>query len=182
MLTEQTRRAIAETREKGATSRISVLPLKEFGFVLNKGEFRDALRHQHAKELCELRSQCPCSHQYNVNHALYCKRGGFVIIKHNNIRDSEANLINQVYSDVEVEPHFQSINWENINGLTGDDARPDIRARSVWQNEQNAFFLFVLQTLMQIVRVIYQQLKILGHMRQKKKQKKNASTTIVLWT
>ena len=172
MLTEQTRRAIAETREKGATSRISVLPLKEFGFVLNKGEFRYALRHRHAKEPCELPSLCPRSYQYNVNRALYCKRGGFVIIKHNNIRDSEANLINQVYSDVEVEPHFQSINWENINGLTGDDARPDIRARSVWQNEQNAFFLFVLQTLMQIVRVIYQQLKILGHMRQKKKTKK----------
>ena len=137
MLTEQTKRAIAETREKGATSWLSMLPLEEFGFVLNKGEFSDALRHRHAKEPCELPSLCPRSHQYNVNRVLYCKRGGFVIIKHNNIRDSEENLINQV---VEVEPQFQPINGENIDGLTGDYTRPNIRARSVWRNRQNAFF------------------------------------------
>ena len=132
MLTEQTRRAIAETREKGATSWLSMVPLEEFGFVLNKGEFRYALRHRHAKEPCELPSLCPRSYQYNVNRALYCKRGGFFIIKHNNIRDSGENLINQVHSNVEVEPQFQPINGENIDGLTGDDTRPNIRARSVW--------------------------------------------------
>ena len=57
-LTEQTRKAIAETREIGASSRLSMLPLKEFGFVLNKGEFRDALRLRYANKLRGLPSQC----------------------------------------------------------------------------------------------------------------------------
>ena len=35
-LIEQARRTIAKTREKGASTWLSVLPLEEFGFVLNK--------------------------------------------------------------------------------------------------------------------------------------------------
>ena len=74
---------------------------------------------------------------HNANHTINCKLVRFVIIRHNNIRHFEANLVKQVH-----------IIGKNINGLTGDDARPDIRARSVWQNEQNAYSLiFVLQTL-----------------------------------
>ena len=56
------------------------------------------------------------------------------------MKDFEENLIKQTHSNVEVEPHLQPINGEKINGLTGDDARPDIRARSVWRNGQNPFF------------------------------------------
>ena len=29
---------------------------------------------------------------------------------------------------------------EELNGLTGYDARPDVRARRVWRQGQNAFF------------------------------------------
>ena len=56
------------------------------------------------------------------------------------MRDFLAILIKQVHNDAEVETQLTPINVENIHGLTGDDARPDIRARSVWQNGQNAFF------------------------------------------
>ena len=38
-----------------------------------------------------------------------CKRGGFVIMRHNDIRDSEANLLKKVCSDVEIEPPLQPI-------------------------------------------------------------------------
>lgn len=65
-------------------------------------------------------------------------QGGFVVTRHN--RDLEANLIKQVHIDVEVEPHFQPINGENINGFIGDKARSETRARSVWRNGHNAFF------------------------------------------
>ena len=113
------------------------------------------LRLRYARELRVISSRCRCGQQYNVNQALICKRGGFVIIRHSN-RDFEANLIKQVHSDVEVEPHLQPMNGENINGLTGDDARSDIRARSIWRNGQNVFFdIIVMQTLMQTLTIIY---------------------------
>ena len=41
----------------------------------------------------------------------------------------QANLLHKVYNDVETEPSLQLINGEHINGLTGDESRPDIRAR-----------------------------------------------------
>ena len=66
-LTEQTRFVIG-AREKGASTWLSVLPLGEFGFHLNKGEFRNALRLWYADKLP---FKCPGGHQYNISHALY---------------------------------------------------------------------------------------------------------------
>ena len=80
-----------------------------------------------------------------VNHALKSKRGGFFIIRSNSMIDFEGNFIKQVHNDVEVEPHLQPINVEKINGLTGDNARPNIRARSILCMHS---LIFVLQTLM----------------------------------
>ena len=78
--------------------------------------------------------------QFNLNHALNCKRGGLVIIRHNNIRDFEANLIRQVCNDVETEPPLQPLDGEIINGLTGEEAWPNLRARGFRRHDQNAYF------------------------------------------
>ena len=63
-----------------------------------------------------------------MTHAINCKKGGFVIIRHNDIRDFEANLLSKICSDVELEPALQPVTDENTRGLTGDESRPDIRA------------------------------------------------------
>ena len=95
---------------------------------------------RYSKNIRGLPSKCPCGQSFNVNHGLNCKRGGFVIIRHNNIRDFEANLMRKVCNDVETEPSLQPINGENVAGLTGDEAKPDVRSRGVWRPGQNAFF------------------------------------------
>ena len=44
-------------------------------------------------------------------------------------------------NDVEVEPKLQNkVDNEELNALTGDDARPNIKACWVWRQGQNAFF------------------------------------------
>ena len=53
-------------------------------------------------------------------------------IRHNNVRDFEANLLKNVCNDVEIEPKLQPI--EN------DEARLDIRARGFWRPGQSAYF------------------------------------------
>ena len=85
-------------------------------------------------------SQYPCGHNYHVTHAMNRKKGGFVIMRHNNIRLFEANLLKTTLNGFEIEPKLQKIDNEELNGLTDDDARPDIRARRVWRQGQNAFF------------------------------------------
>ena len=49
-------------------------------------------------------SQCSCGQKYDVSHAMNCKRGDFIIMRHNNVRDFEANLLKTTLNDVEVEP------------------------------------------------------------------------------
>ena len=139
-LTPEVLKAVKDTRQQGASSWLSVLPLKEHGFSLNKGEFRDAIRLRYGKDLKGLPSQCPCGQPFNITHALNCKRGGFISMRHNNIRDFEAELLAQAHKDVEIEPPLQPLAGEIVNGLDGDNARPDIRAKGVWRPGQNAYF------------------------------------------
>jgi len=65
---------------------------------------------------------------------MICKRGGFVIQRHNELRDLEADLLSTVCSDVEVEPVLQDIAKEQLRGGSNrvQDARLDIRARGLW--------------------------------------------------
>ena len=128
-LNEPTKRAVEQAKKKGASNWLSTLPLNDQGYTLNKGEFRDALAIRYNKELRGLPSKRPCGLPYNLIHALNCKRGGLVIIRHNNIRDFEAILLRQERNDVETEPPLQPLEGENITVLTGDEARPDGRAR-----------------------------------------------------
>ena len=83
-------------------------------FHLGQRSFRDALRQWYAKELRGIPSQFTFGQQCNANHALNCKMGGFLTIRHNYIRDYEVNPVIQVHKDIEDEPHLQSINRENI--------------------------------------------------------------------
>ena len=84
---------------------------------------------------------------YETIHALNCKRSGFVTISHINIRNYETNLLAKIHTDLETEPSLQPIEGEIINGIPGDNARPNVRARGVWRDGQNAFLIFRLLTL-----------------------------------
>ena len=139
-LPADTKRAYKQAQEKGASSWLSALPLEEQGFVLNKGEFRDAIAIRYGFALKSLPSQCPCGQRFDLDHALNCKRGGFVIMRHNNVRDFETNLLAQVSSDVEKEPALQPLSGETIVGNGDEGARPDVRARGFWRPAQNAYF------------------------------------------
>ena len=65
-----------------------------------------------------------------------------MIIQHNELRDFEANLLNKVCNDVEIEPKLQPLEGEQMTASTidGDEARLDIRARGFWRPRQSAYF------------------------------------------
>ena len=131
-------RAAKQAKQKDASSWL--ISLEDHGFTLTKGEFRDALALRYNKPLYSLLSNCPCGQKFNVTHALNCKKGGFVTMRHNNIRDFEANLLRIVHNDVEFESQLQQVDNEQLNRLKEDNAHPDIRAKGVWRNAQNAYF------------------------------------------
>ena len=51
-------------------------------FDLNKSEFRDAVKLRYDWEIPDTSSVCVCGDIFSVDHAMICKRGGFVIPRH----------------------------------------------------------------------------------------------------
>ena len=129
--------------EKGASNWLTSMPIREHGFYLNKQEFWDSIKTRYGIPLSRLPSICACGENFNVNHAFTCKRGGFVIIRHNEIRDFTAEILREVCQDVEVEPMLTPLTGENFQyrtAITDNCARLDVAARGVWTRGSRAFF------------------------------------------
>jgi hypothetical protein len=122
-----------QARDKGASSWLNALPIEDQQFVLNKGEFKDALRLRYNIELENLPTVCPCGERFDVTHALTCGKGDFVIERHDNVKNTLTTLLDKVCVDVESEPHLlpvtnETLQYKTVN--TKDDARLDIKAKS----------------------------------------------------
>ena len=111
-------------------------------FNLNKREFRDAISLRYDREITDTPKVCVCGDRFNVDHAMVCRRGGFIIQRHNELRDLEAEMLSMVCNDVEIEPVLQEINGETLNrgANRAPDARLDISARGFWERQRTAFF------------------------------------------
>ena len=97
-------RCLEAASERGASSWLSALPIREHGFTLHKGDFRDALCLRYGWIPPYLSSHCVCGHGLSIEHALNCKCGGFPSIRHNELRDITADLLTEVCHNVLVEP------------------------------------------------------------------------------
>ena len=104
-----TKQVVQQRKMVGASNWLNAIPLAEHGFNLSKGEFRDALALRFNHDIKGIPSKCLCGQWFDVTHAMNCKRGGFVIMRHNDIRDFEANLLKRVCNDVEIEPPLQPL-------------------------------------------------------------------------
>ena len=141
-LSSRSLRAAELASEKGASSWLTVIPIKDQGYDLNKREFRDAVKMRYNWEISDLPTTCVCGDVFDIDHAMICRRGGFVIQRHNELRDLEADLLSNVCNDVEVEPVLQPITGETLNrgANRAQDARLDIHARGFWERQRSAFF------------------------------------------
>ena len=141
-LPQKTQRATDLATEKGASNWLTALPLKDMGYNLNKGEFRDAVKLRYDWEIDDKPTVCVCGDAFTIDHAMICRRGGFIIQRHNELRDLEADLLKMVCSDVEIEPVLQELTGERLpsGANTTPDARLDIHARGFWEKQRSAFF------------------------------------------
>ena len=103
-LPTKAKRAVELAKEKGSSNWLIVIPLKEFDYNLNKKEFRDAIKLRYDWEITDTPMLCVCGVQFSVDHAMVCQRGGFIIQRHNELRNLEAEMLRMVCNDVEVAP------------------------------------------------------------------------------
>lgn len=96
-------------KKKGDSSWLTSLPLKEFGFTLHKGAYRDAIALHYGWQPSYCPSSCACGSNVSVERTLSCPKGSFPTICHNEVRDFTANLMTVVCHDFCVEPSLQPI-------------------------------------------------------------------------
>jgi hypothetical protein len=104
-----THRTILRGKETGQW--LSVMPSTLNGTELSAQEFRDALLLRHARTPGDLPSHCDgCGAQFDVRHALKCKVGGLVILRHNEINEELCDLASKALapSAVHVKPMIHS--------------------------------------------------------------------------
>ena len=79
-----------------------------------------------------------------MDHELSCPKGGFTILRHNEIRDLTANVLSEVCHNVCIEPHLQPLSGEVLTGASAnreDGARVDIAVDGFWgDTRERAFF------------------------------------------
>ena len=137
------RKAMTLAKEKGASSWLTPLPIEEHGFELHKSAFRDAIALRYGWRPQGMPSTCICGKPNDVSHAFSCPTGGYVILRHNEIRDATASMLKEVTSSVETEPMLQPLTGEQLNyhsAKTEDNCRLDIKCSGFWSASQDAFF------------------------------------------
>ena len=121
--------------EHGASIWLSALPLREHGFDLHKGSFRDALCIWYGWRPPLLPSVCVCGSTFTVDHSLSCPYGGYLTHRHNELRDLTATLLKDVCHNVRREPSLQPLSSESLSYRTAshqDGARLDVAADGFW--------------------------------------------------
>ena len=81
------------------------------GNVLSKEEFRDSLRLRFGLGIDGLPSKCDgCGADFDITHALNCKKGGLVLRKYEDVNDTFLHLCSQAYqpSSVSRKPFIKS--------------------------------------------------------------------------
>jgi hypothetical protein len=149
---KEARRTIERSKETG--SWLSVQPLNICGTVLSAQEFRDSLSIRYGKTPTDLPTKCDgCGNKFSVRHGMECKKGGLVIIRHNEIRDELHDLAAQAFnnSSVRDEPQIHPSRHEEqkeaseespesqqvirtLSKQASSEERGDILIRNLWQN------------------------------------------------
>ena len=140
LVKDDMKRNLEMAREKGAGAWLTALPIQALGYVLNRQEFRDSLCIRYGWKIPKTPLHCACGNKNTIDHALTCTKGGYVIMRHNQIRDLEAILLKDVCKDVKVEPELLPIGNRSVSSSnTSVKARIDVSAVGIWSPMARTF-------------------------------------------
>jgi hypothetical protein len=132
-ITPKSKRAIERIISEKTSNWLNVLPIAQNNFDLTATEFRDALSIRYGRPLLGCPGFCDgCGQQFSLQHALSCKKGGLIILRHNEIRDAVGDLSSLSWKDVRREPVVREANdMQNTTALIAD-----LGVRGVWEPQR----------------------------------------------
>ena len=141
-MSEKSKRLLHLSTEKGVSNWLTMLPTAEHGSELSKQQFWGSICLKYGWEISQLPTTCPCGSKFDTQHSLSCKKGGFVTIRHNDLRDLTAKILSEVCYNTEIEPTLAPLSGDlsNRTANRSNEARLDVRACGFWERGQQAFF------------------------------------------
>ena len=127
-------RAVCRAKEEKMSSWLNVIAVAKHHFDLSAQEFRDSLAIRYNKPLLEIPPNCDgCNAPFDLSHALSCRTGGLVTLRHNEVRDAFGDLASLAYNNVPVvrEAHHSSHSPALV---------ADLSVRGVWMPQSEALF------------------------------------------
>lgn len=134
------------SRETG--SWLTTLPSTVNGTELSALEFRDRLHQRYNHNPPDMCKKCDgCGENFTLSHALSCKKGGLIIMRHDEIKDELGDLLSQALTPSAVrdepsikprptvrnEPKDQNNNNNNSeNVVEQHEQRGDLLVRGLW--------------------------------------------------
>ena len=112
-------------------------------FQHSQSEFKDGLHLRYGWEPPNTPHTCLCGQPFTLTHSLDCPKGGYFHQRHNEIRDTFAQLLEEVCHDVDIEPKIPSLEGESFHNkttTTEDDARLDIKVNGLWRGRFSRTF------------------------------------------
>ena len=136
------KRSFSLAAQKGSSSWLSALPMQSYGYCLNKKDFRDGICLRYGWPIQDIAKHCACGERNSVDHALSCKKGGYVSFRHTVLVETEADLLREAKCrNVYTEPALLPTSPElHPKGTTTDSgARLDIVATGLYGRNARTF-------------------------------------------
>ena len=64
--------------------------------------------------ITNLPTTCACGAKFDIQHCMSCKKGGFINVCHNHIRDLAGRMLTDVCKDVSTEPALIPLTGETM--------------------------------------------------------------------
>ena len=98
---------------------------------------------QHTTTKSSIPSHCVCGKTFTLEHVLTCPKGGFINLRHNELQDFTAKLLNECHTNVKIKPVLIPLSGETFThatAVTTNKARVDIAATGIWVKGKMALF------------------------------------------
>jgi hypothetical protein len=143
----QTKRRMDRATKTGAW--LTVMPDRLNGTDLSADEFRDSLLLRFGLTPHSLPHRCEgCQQRFTVEHAMSCKKGGLVLLRHNDLSSEWQALCAQALSPSAVsdEPLIHNGQGQQVRGAGVQRTEPlpeirgDVSAHGFWSRGTSAIF------------------------------------------
>ena len=136
--------AMSLAQEKGASIWLTTVPMDEHAFCSLTGDFHDLICLRYGWKPQPMPSHWSDGEPFTMEHALSSNRGGYVSLRHNEVRDLLTDLLSDTCNKVTVEPHLQPVcgeRFQSASAITADEARLNIQAGGFWgRRHEIAYF------------------------------------------